>query len=101
MEHAAIKRVALYLPEWMDTVGTSLDIKHLAASPLRVFVRIRVLLRKREGNHLLFKVEVFERTGQVSKGSHEPFVFERAAFLARCEAKQLKSIHFIEQNLGW
>lgn len=90
MENAALKGVAPYLPEGMITVGTRLDIKHLAASPLGVLVRARALLLKIDRSHLLFKVEAFDSTEQVGEGSHERFVVERAAFLAKCEAKRIK-----------
>ncbi|MCX5973899.1 MAG: thioesterase family protein [Coprothermobacterota bacterium] len=90
MEHAALKGVEPYLPEGMITVGTRLDIKHLAASPLGVLVRARAYLLKIDRNHLLFKVEAFDSTEQIGEGSHERSVVERAAFLAKCEAKRIK-----------
>jgi predicted thioesterase len=74
----------------MITVGTRLDIKHLATSPLGVLVRVRALLLKIDRSHLLFKIEAFDSTEQVGEGSHERSVVERAAFLAKCKAKRIK-----------
>lgn len=90
MEHAALEGVAPFLAHGMITVGTRLDVKHLAASPLGVPVRARASLLKIDRSRLLFRVEAFDSTEQVGEGFHERFVVERSAFLAKCAAKRIK-----------
>jgi fluoroacetyl-CoA thioesterase len=90
MEHAALQGIAPILPEGKITVGTRLDIRHLAASPLGILVRARACLLKIDRSHLLFKVEVFDPTDLVGEGLHERVMVHRAEFLAKCEAKRIK-----------
>ncbi len=61
MERTALSSVDPLLPVGQRTVGTWLDVKHLAATPLGMTVRIHTELLEVEGRRLKFRVEAFRR----------------------------------------
>jgi predicted thioesterase len=87
LEEAAIKAVAAELPPGAGTVGTHLDVRHLAATPVGMRVRARATLRLAEGRRLVFDVEAHDATEKVAEGTHERFVIDQARFLARVAKK--------------
>jgi predicted thioesterase len=87
LEEAAIKAVEAALPEGAGTVGTHLDVRHLAATPVGMRVRARATLRAVEGRRLVFDVEAHDATEKVAEGTHERFQIDRARFLARVAEK--------------
>ncbi len=79
--------VAPLLTEGYDTVGTHVDIKHLAATPLGMSVRFTSEVISHNEKRLLFKVEAFDEREKVSEGTHERFIVNIARFAARVQAK--------------
>ena len=60
MEGAASESVAPYLEEGMTTVGTALNIKHTAATPIGMRVFCESTLTEIDGRRLVFSVTVFD-----------------------------------------
>ncbi len=87
MENAAMKAVDPLLPEGYTTVGTRLDIRHMAATPigLRVFAEAKLVEIK--GNRLTFEVAAFDEVERVGEGLHERFIIETKPFLEKVEDK--------------
>jgi fluoroacetyl-CoA thioesterase len=75
-----------------QTVGTHIDVSHIAATPVGLEVTARVRLVEVDGRRLLFEVEVYDRADLVSKGRHERFVIEKAKFDAKMKEKIEKKI---------
>ncbi len=75
-ERAAINAVDRFLPEGWATVGYSVDIKHLAASPMGFQVRARAEVIEIDRRRLKFKVEAWDQVEKVGEGSHERFVVD-------------------------
>jgi fluoroacetyl-CoA thioesterase len=80
--------VAPLLPEGYDTVGTHVDIKHLAATPLGMTVTFTSEVISHNEKRLLFKVEAFDEREKVSEGTHERFIVNKARFATRVQAKR-------------
>ena len=55
MEKASLESVLPYLEEGMTTVGTSFNVKHMAATPVGMNVVVRSTLVEIEGERLLFE----------------------------------------------
>ena len=87
MEHAAINAIEHLLPEGSVSVGTHLDVRHLAATPPGLEVRARAELVEVEGRRLAFRVEAFDPVEKIGEGTHERFVVELARLLGRAEGK--------------
>jgi len=83
MELAAREAIQGRLPEGMITVGTRVDIRHLAAAPLGTRVWARARLTKVEGRRLTFDVEAFDAFGTLAKGENEQLIVSRDRFIDR------------------
>jgi predicted thioesterase len=87
LEQAAIRAVAAYLPPGSGTVGTRIDVKHLAATPVGMTVRVRAVLREVDGRRLAFDIEAHDPAEKVAEATHERFQINQAKFLERIAAK--------------
>jgi fluoroacetyl-CoA thioesterase len=87
LEAAAIRAVAPALPAGAGTVGTRLDVRHLAATPVGMRVRVRATVREVDGRRVVYAVEAHDEMEQVAEGTHERVQIDQARFLARVAAK--------------
>lgn len=89
MEGAAVEAIAAHLPEGSSSVGTELNVRHLAATPVGLGVRAVAELTLVEGRRLVFTVTAFDDKEQIGVGTHERFVINVEKFLAKASAKSL------------
>jgi predicted thioesterase len=87
MEGAAAASVENELPEGMSTVGISLTIQHLAATPLGMKVRAVSKLIEVSGKKLIFTVTAFDEKEKIGEGTHERFIVSADKFLQKAQAK--------------
>ena len=87
LEQAAIRAVATSLPPGASTVGTHLDVKHLAATPVGMTVRARAVVREVDGRRLVYDVEAHDAVEKVAEGRHERVQVNHARFLERVAEK--------------
>lgn len=87
MENASLKAVDKFLPEGYTTVGTHLDVSHMAATPVGMKVRAQSKLVKIEGKALTFRVEVYDKVEKVGEGTHRRFIVPLEKFISRCNSK--------------
>lgn len=87
LEAAAIAALDGHLPSGQTSVGTHLDVRHLAATPVGMTVRATATLIQVDGRRLVFAVEAHDDVEQVGAGTHERFVVDKARFEARVAAK--------------
>ena len=87
MEKAAINAVDALLTPGFATVGTHLDIKHLAATPLKMIVMAKAELIEVNENKLKFKVEAFDEVEKIGEGLHTRYIVQLEKFLNRTNKK--------------
>jgi predicted thioesterase len=87
MENAALKAVDYNLPEGFATVGLSLDVKHLAATPVGMTVKAAAELIEINGKRLTFKVEAFDEVEKIGEGIHERYIIDMKKFLQKASSK--------------
>jgi predicted thioesterase len=87
LERAAIRAVEAHLPPGAGTVGTRIDVRHLAATPVGMRARIRATLREIDGRRFVFAIEGEDEAERIVEGTHERFQIDQAKFLARVAAK--------------
>ncbi|AEG58499.1 thioesterase family protein [Desulforamulus ruminis] len=87
MEKAALELADSYLPEGQTTVGTLVNIKHTAATPLGLGVKAKAELMEIDGKRLVFRVEAFDESGPIGAGVHERFVIVKDKFIQKAESK--------------
>ena len=88
LEETAFRCVAPALSEGQGTVGTHVDMRHLAATPIGMTVTARAELTEVDGRRLVFKVEAQDAREPVASGTHERFIIgSMEKFLARAAEK--------------
>lgn len=85
MEMAAIQALD-HVPHLL-TVGTEVEIKHLAPTPVGMLVRAKAELIEVDIPRLLFKVEAFDEVERIGKGQHQRFIIKEDRFMARVKEK--------------
>jgi len=80
MERAALSAVALHLPKGYTTVGTAVNIKHIAGTPVGMKVKALAELIAVEGRKLTFKVEAFDGVEKIGEGYHERYIVSSQNF---------------------
>ena len=93
MEKTSLDAVAAHLDPGQTTVGTLVNVRHLAATPIGMAVRITTELLAVEGRKLTFKVEAFDAAEKVGEGLHERFIIDQARFEDRVMRKQHDAAH--------
>ncbi|MGI6114289.1 MAG: thioesterase family protein [Mahellales bacterium] len=88
MENAALKAVDPHLPKGYTTVGTRLEINHIAATPVGLKVWAKAVLTKVEGKRLVFSVEAFDQKEKIGDGLHERYIVNLENFTQRALAKK-------------
>lgn len=81
IEYTALDLVQPYLSEEESTVGTYLDISHLAPTKMGEKVEVIVTLEGVDDAKLLFGVAVFDKTKKIAEGAHERFIVNKSKFL--------------------
>ncbi len=94
IEWACIQAINPHL-NWPEeqTVGTHIDVSHLAATPPGLEVVARVKLVEVDRRRLLFEVEVHDELDLISRGRHERFIIDKAKFDAKMKQKSERSIY--------
>ena len=91
MEQAGVAAVDHLLPEGYRTVGTHLDVHHLAPTPIGFEVRATAELLAVEGRLLTFRVEVHEQGAGaeplVGQGTHQRVIVDVQRFSERVAQK--------------
>jgi fluoroacetyl-CoA thioesterase len=87
IEAAALAAVEQSLPEHHQSLGTRLDISHVAATPVGMRVRATAEVVKVEGRTVHFRVRAEDERELIGEGTHERVVVDVARFDARLQAK--------------
>ena len=83
MENAAWQLVQPELPEGESTVGTLVNVRHLAATPIGGHVVATAELIGIDDRRLVFRVSARDDTQLIGEGTHERFRIVLERFLAR------------------
>jgi len=70
-----------------DSVGTVVNVRHLAATPIGMQVTFRAEVVAVEDRRVAFKVEAWDETEKIGEGIHERFVVNVERFGAKAQAK--------------
>lgn len=90
MEKAARTSVQPYLEEGQSTVGTRLEISHLAASPIGASIRAESELVEIDRRMLTFEVKAFADGELIGEGRHQRCIISVERFMEKALAKQKK-----------
>ena len=88
IEKAACEALKGVLDETETTVGTLLNVKHIAATPVGMQVSATAELIEREGRRLVFKVVANDECGVIGEGIHERFIVNSEKFIQKTYSKK-------------
>ena len=83
METAAMEALRGCLADDETTVGTRIEVSHLAATPLGDDVRAEATLTSVDGRRLTFDIVAHDSSQKIGEGRHERVIVSRDRFLAR------------------
>ena len=89
-EKTALQSILAYLSEGESTVGTKLDISHIAATPVGMKVSCETELIEIDRRRLVFSVNVYDEVEKIGEGTHERFIVYDEKFMTKAELKGQK-----------
>jgi fluoroacetyl-CoA thioesterase len=87
VEWACIEALKAHLTENEQTVGTHIDISHIAPTPVGFTVSANVTLTEVNDRALTFLVECFDNAGPIGRGMHKRTIIDKARFAAKLVEK--------------
>lgn len=87
MEEAALSMVDPKLDEGDATVGISLNIKHLAPTPVGDKVNVKAVLDEIDGKKLVFSVTAYDSSNKIGEGIHERFIINVSKFMSKIQGR--------------
>jgi len=91
MERVSAELINEHLNPGEQSVGISMNLKHTAATPLGMVIRVRTEVIAVEGRKLTFKLEAFDEVEKIGEATHERFIIVADKFDARMAEKAKKS----------
>jgi len=87
MENAALAAIRPYLERDESAVGTAINVRHLAATPVGHDVRAEAEVVKVDDRKIEFKVSASDATEAIGTGTHQRMVIDLPSFNARLAKK--------------
>ena len=89
MEHTCRVTADEQLNPPYTTVGTKVNISHLAAAPKGATINVNVALKTQNKRQLTFNVEAWWKETKIGEGIHERFIINRDNFIEKLKKKKL------------
>jgi predicted thioesterase len=86
-EAAALDAIEHLLPPGYQSLGTRLDVRHIAATPVGMKVSVSVKVLKIEGRIVLFSLQAHDEKELIGDGQHERVVVNVEKFDQRVARK--------------
>jgi len=87
IEDAAIQCIRPTMNDGEVSLGTFVDLAHIAPTPVGLIIRIEVEVIKTEGRRVEFAFSAFDEREKIAEGTHERYITARPKFLERIEEK--------------
>jgi len=83
MEQTSLQLCQQVLPKGIDTVGTFVNVQHLAATPVGMKVRVIAEIIETNGKMLTFKVKAYDEKTKIGEGTHGRAIIDVKKFISR------------------
>lgn len=87
LEHAAIKVLEPLLDADEASVGTDIELEHLAPTPLTGLVKCMARVIHSDGSSIAFQLEAHDEKELIARGFHRRRIIHTASFTKRLQAK--------------
>jgi fluoroacetyl-CoA thioesterase len=91
LEVTARNAVKPYLAEGYESVGTEINIRHFAPTPIGMSVRFTARVNAIEGSRIRFNLVARDEKEIVAEGTHERCIIQVSRFAAKLAAKRTSS----------
>ncbi len=91
MERVSAELINMHLEPGEQSVGISMDLKHMAATPLGMEVRVKTEVTAVEGRKLTFRLEAYDEVEKIGEATHERFIIKADKFTSRVAEKAEKA----------
>ncbi|MHB0978563.1 MAG: thioesterase family protein [Thermoleophilia bacterium] len=89
MEAAAVEALTSSLEPGTSSVGTRVDVRHLAPTPVGMRVVAEALVVEVDGRRVVLAVSAADECGPIGEGTHERFVINTASFADRLSERSM------------
>ena len=83
MEQAACQCISDVLQDTQTSVGTNINVSHVAASPVGAIVNAVATITEIEGRKLIFSVTANDGKNEIGHGTHERIIVDSERFLSK------------------
>jgi predicted thioesterase len=87
IEAAALAAVEKLLPPGYQSLGTLLNVRHIAATPVGMHIRATATVQRVDGRTIYFTVQAHDERELIGEGTHERVVVNVAKFDERVKRK--------------
>ena len=87
-EGVSAELMAPHLGPGEQSVGISMNLKHMAPTPLGMEVRAKTQVTAVDGRKLTFQVEAFDEKEKIGEAVHERFIINAEKFNKKVEEKK-------------
>lgn len=87
MEATAFELAEKGMDRGYTTVGSYVELHHMAPTPIGVMVRSEAKLTKIMDNRITFKIMVFDKSGVVAEATHIRYIVDRKGFMRTADKK--------------
>ena len=87
MEKAAADLVEKLLPEEFTSVGISLNVRHIAPTPIGLKIFAEAIIKEIDGRKIIFEVFAKDEHEEIGCGTHERFIVDRKKFQSKADSK--------------
>jgi fluoroacetyl-CoA thioesterase len=91
MENAALNAIRAYLEAGESAVGTAIDVRHLAATPVGHVVTAEAEVTGVDGRRISFRVSARDQSEEIGRGTHERMVIDVRRLEQRLAGKRAAS----------
>ena len=95
IEHTSRLLLAPYLQEDEQSVGSSINVKHIAPTPVGGDLRVVSRVTGISGRRVDFTVEAYDQAEKVGEAAHQRYVVELSKFQQRVEQKLKPSSNMV------
>jgi len=87
LEKTARNLLVRLLDPGYDSVGTNVNVSHLAATPMGMTVTFRTEVTSVEDRRVNFKVEAFDAQDKIAEGTHQRAIVNVERFVSKMREK--------------
>jgi fluoroacetyl-CoA thioesterase len=87
MENAALNAIREYLEPGESAVGTAVDVRHLAATPVGQQVTAEAEVIEVDGRRIVFAVTARDEVEEIGRGTHQRMMIDLRRVMQRLDAK--------------